>query len=202
VNCLFDINIISEVRKGRRCDPNVASWYEKIEDASLYLSVLVIGEIRKGIERIRPKDTIQAYAIENWLIAVDKAFGERILPIDRAVANEWGRLNASRPLPVIDGRRRPLEAKIIIFEEYGPVWQELPFRTTANRPASATGLVTRDLAEIVGDKTCFGIRPRRTPVTSEQRQPLRSDNTLFTDRPHPERQGRALGYNRACRANN
>ena len=103
MNYLIDTNIISEVRKGRRCDPNVASWYEKIEDASLYLSVLVIGEIRKGIERIRPKDTVQANAIENWLVVVDKAFGERILPIDRAVANEWGRLNARRPLPVIDG---------------------------------------------------------------------------------------------------
>ena len=103
MNYLIDTNIISEVRKGRRCDPNVASWYEKIEDASLYLSVLVIGEIRKGIQRIRPKDTIQTNVIENWLVAVDKAFGERILPIDREVANEWGRLNASRPLPVIDG---------------------------------------------------------------------------------------------------
>jgi predicted nucleic acid-binding protein len=103
VNYLIDTNIISEVRKGKRCDPNVASWYEKIEDASLYLSVLVIGEIRKGIERIRPKDPAHATAIENWLVAVDKAFGERILPIDRAVANEWGRLTASRPLPVIDG---------------------------------------------------------------------------------------------------
>ena len=103
MNYLIDTNIISEVRKGRRCDRNVANWYEKIEDASLYLSVLVIGEIRNGIERIRPKDAAQANAIENWLITVDKAFGERILPVDRAVANEWGRLNASRPLPVIDG---------------------------------------------------------------------------------------------------
>jgi predicted nucleic acid-binding protein len=103
VNYLIDTNIISEVRKGKRCDPNVASWYEKIEDASLYLSVLVIGEIRKGIERIRPKDNVQATAIEKWLLAVDQAFGERILPVDRAVANEWGRLTASRPLPVIDG---------------------------------------------------------------------------------------------------
>ena len=103
VNYLIDTKIISEVRKGKRCDPNVASWYEKIEDASLYLSVLMIGEIRKGIERIRPKNNTRAHAIENWLVAVDKAFGERILPVDRAVANEWGRLNASRPLPVIDG---------------------------------------------------------------------------------------------------
>jgi predicted nucleic acid-binding protein len=103
VNYLIDTNIISEVRKGRRCDPNVASWYEKIEDASLYLSVLVIGEIRKGIERVRQRDSAQANAIENWLAAVDTAFGERILPVDRAVANEWGRLNVQRPLPVFDG---------------------------------------------------------------------------------------------------
>jgi predicted nucleic acid-binding protein len=103
VNYLIDTNIISEVRKGRRCDPNVARWYENIEDASLYLSVLVIGEIRSGIERARPKDTAKANALEHWLIAVDKAFGERILPVDHDVANEWGRLNASRPLPVIGG---------------------------------------------------------------------------------------------------
>jgi predicted nucleic acid-binding protein len=103
VNYLIDTNIISEVRKGRRCDPNVASWYEKVAGANLYLSVLVLGEIRRGIERIRPKDKAQANAIENWLLAVDRAFAERILPVDRAVANEWGRLNASRPLPVIDG---------------------------------------------------------------------------------------------------
>ena len=103
MNYLIDTNIISEVRKGKGCNRNVASWYEKIDDAGLYLSVLIIGEIRQGIERVRLKDRAQANALESWLIAVDKAFGERILPVDRAVANEWGRLNASRPLPVIDG---------------------------------------------------------------------------------------------------
>ena len=51
MNYLIDTNIISEVRKGSGCNPNVARWYEKIDDASLYLSVLVLGEIRKGIER-------------------------------------------------------------------------------------------------------------------------------------------------------
>ena len=101
MNYLIDTNIISEIRKGRRCDPNVARWYEKIEDASLYLRVFVIGEIRSGIEKVRPKDTAKANA--QWLIAVDKAFGERILPFDRAVAIEWGRLSANRRLPVIDG---------------------------------------------------------------------------------------------------
>jgi len=100
---LIDNNIISEIRKGRRCDVNVARWYEAIEDASLYLSVMVIGEIRKGIEKLRPKNATQANMIEDWLEEVAKAFGDRILPIDGTVANEWGRLTAIRPLPVIDG---------------------------------------------------------------------------------------------------
>jgi predicted nucleic acid-binding protein len=100
---LIDTNIISEIRKGRRCDVNVARWYEAIEDASLYLSVMVIGEIRKGVEKLRPKNGTQANMIEDWLEEVAKAFGDRILPIDGTVANEWGRLTAIRPLPVIDG---------------------------------------------------------------------------------------------------
>jgi toxin FitB len=103
VNHLIDTNIIFEIRKARRCDPNVARWYEKNEDASLYLSVLVIGEIRSGIEKVRTKDTAKANALEQWLITVDKAFGERILPVDRAVAHEWGRLKVHRSLPVVDG---------------------------------------------------------------------------------------------------
>jgi len=103
VNCLIDTNVISEIRKGKRCNPNVARWYEGIANESLYLSVLVLGEIRKGVEKIRARDPAQALAIENWLLAVDKAFSGRILAVDRLVADEWGRLDAGRPLPVIDG---------------------------------------------------------------------------------------------------
>ena len=56
MNYLIDTNIISEVRKGAKCDPNVAAWYDALGDADIYLSVLVLGEIRKGIERARPSD--------------------------------------------------------------------------------------------------------------------------------------------------
>jgi toxin FitB len=103
VNYLIDTNIISEVRKGGRCHPSVAAWYEKIADSTLYLSVLVIGEIRRGLERLRLRDAAQATVLENWLFAVDQTFGERILPVNLAVADEWGRLSSGRPLPVIDG---------------------------------------------------------------------------------------------------
>jgi len=50
VNYLLDTNIISEVRKGPRCNSKVAGWYASVDDAEIYLSVLVLGEIRKGLE--------------------------------------------------------------------------------------------------------------------------------------------------------
>jgi len=103
VNYLIVTNIISEVRKGAQCDVNVARWYESIADESLYLSALVFGEIRKGIEGCRTRDPAQARALEKWLAAVNKAFGERILPIESAVAEEWGHMAARRPLSVVDG---------------------------------------------------------------------------------------------------
>ena len=100
---LIDTNIISEVRKGPRCDPNVAAWYASIEDTDLYLSVLVFGEIRKGIELARPRDPAKAEALAAWLTAVDSGFSDRVLAIDRAVTDAWGRMSALRPIPVIDG---------------------------------------------------------------------------------------------------
>jgi hypothetical protein len=103
VNYLIDTNIISEIRKNLRCDRNVAAWYASIKDEELYLSVLVAGEIRKGIELARPRDPAKAIGLERWLKAVDAAFGDRFLPIDRAVTEEWGCMSAQRPIPVIDG---------------------------------------------------------------------------------------------------
>jgi predicted nucleic acid-binding protein len=103
VNYLIDTNVISEIRKGTQCSANVTAWYARIEDESLYLSALVLGEIRKGIERARPKDPTKARNLEKWLVAVASAFSGRILPIDAPVAEEWGRMNAIRPVPVIDG---------------------------------------------------------------------------------------------------
>ncbi len=101
---LMDTNIISEIRKGRRCDAAVAEWYAGVAEGELYLSVLVLGEIRKGAELARRRrDYAQADALESWLQTVAERFAERILPVDAATALTWGRLTALRPLPVIDG---------------------------------------------------------------------------------------------------
>lgn len=102
MNYLIDTNVISEVRKGERCDRHVAAWYAAIDDADLYLSVLVLGEIRRGVERARPADPTRARALDRWLSAVAKSFAGRILAVDSAVADEWGRMTAKRAAPSID----------------------------------------------------------------------------------------------------
>jgi predicted nucleic acid-binding protein len=99
---LIDTNVISEVRKGRRCDPQVAAWYRRVRDDDLFLSVLVIGEIRQGIERLRPRNLRRAHALEQWLEELLQSFGDRVLPVDERVAQIWGRLNARDTFPVID----------------------------------------------------------------------------------------------------
>jgi len=100
---LIDTNIISEVGKGGRCDRRVAAWYALIADEDLFLSTLVLGEIRKGVERVRPKDPAKAAALESWLKEVEAAFDGRVLGIDNAVSDQWGRMSAVRSVPVIDG---------------------------------------------------------------------------------------------------
>lgn len=100
---LIDTNVISEIRKGARCDPKVAAWYATVEDNDLFLSALVLGEIRRGIELARPRDPAKADALQAWLESVVAAFGDRVISVDVAVSDEWGRMSAMRPIPVVDG---------------------------------------------------------------------------------------------------
>ena len=99
---LIDTNIISEVGKGLRCDRHVAAWYRDTRDDELFLSVLVVGEIRQGIERLRPQNRQRAAALEQWLQEILTSFGERVLPVDERVAQVWGRMNARAPLAAVD----------------------------------------------------------------------------------------------------
>ena len=100
---LIDTNIISELRKRDRCDANVALWFDSCPPEDIYLSVLTIGEIRRGIESIRLRDSEAATALDGWLQRVIGEHDDRILPVDRDAADEWGRLSVPDPLSVIDG---------------------------------------------------------------------------------------------------
>jgi toxin FitB len=99
---LLDTNIVSELRK-RAPDARVLAWYEKARTAEIFLSVLTIGEIRLGIERLRGKDTARARRLEQWLHGLHTAYSDHIIGIDTETAEEWGGINVPDPLPVIDG---------------------------------------------------------------------------------------------------
>ena len=88
--------MLSELRKGSACHPRVAAWFSDVDEDDVAISVLVIGEIRRGIETIRRRDAGRSAELERWLGVLITDHGERILPVDRRVADEWGRLTAGR----------------------------------------------------------------------------------------------------------
>ena len=80
------------------------AWFGATGQHDLHLSVLVLGEIRQGVELLRRRgDDVQADSIDAWLASLADDFADRLIPISPAVADRWGRLNADRPLPVVDG---------------------------------------------------------------------------------------------------
>jgi predicted nucleic acid-binding protein len=103
VKFLLDTNVIAEIRKGSRANAHVRSWFAALDPDAILLSVVTIGEIRRGIENVRRRDTLAARALERWLRRVLIDHSDRILAVDLLVAEQWGRLNVPDPLPVIDG---------------------------------------------------------------------------------------------------
>jgi toxin FitB len=101
---LLDTNVISEPRKPAP-HPGVLAWMRRQADAGTetYISVLVVGEVRRGIDRVRPRDRRHADALEAWLANMVGAYADRILPITLAVAEEWGRIDAAVRPPLVDG---------------------------------------------------------------------------------------------------
>lgn len=100
---LIGPEVIAELAKGNNCDSGVAAWYAAANDDDLYLSVVVTGEVRRVIELARFRDQPRAVALERWLYEIERGFGDRVLPIDSQVADEWGKINAVAPIAAIDG---------------------------------------------------------------------------------------------------
>jgi toxin FitB len=100
---LLDTNIVSEARKGERADPGVVAWLSSTRERELYISVLVVGEIRQGIERLRRRDPAQAEPFNAWLERLLRDYADRVVPVNAEIAEEWGRMNVPDPLPAVDG---------------------------------------------------------------------------------------------------
>ena len=91
---LIDTVVLSELRKTQR-DAHLASWIERQRTIDLFVSVITIGEIERGIARQRAREPDFASALATWLDRVLALYGERILPFDLQVARRWGRLSAA-----------------------------------------------------------------------------------------------------------
>jgi hypothetical protein len=100
---LLDTNVLSEIRKGPgRMRPEVHQWWLGMRNQELFLSVMTLGEIRKGIDRLAARDASQARLLEHWLTNLKHTFRQRLLEVTPAIAECWGRLQAVRPLPAVD----------------------------------------------------------------------------------------------------
>ena len=100
---LLDTNVLSELRKGDRANPSVSAWYATTESRELFTSVLVLGEIRHGIEKKRAKDPMFATRLEHWLQGVMRDYQSHILAITLEVAELWGSLALTQTVSEPDG---------------------------------------------------------------------------------------------------
>jgi toxin FitB len=98
---LLDTNFILETRK-IRADAGVMAFLAAADNAGLFLSVLTLGELHKGLEARRRSDSVTAARLGAWVDGIETTFADRVLPVDGAVARLWGELSGRRSLPVID----------------------------------------------------------------------------------------------------
>jgi len=98
---LLDTNILSETRK-KKADAGVISFLEVADSSTLYISVLTLGELRKGVAKKQRDDPEMAKKLAGWLDGLELSFADRILGIDAATARLWGDWSAERPRPVVD----------------------------------------------------------------------------------------------------
>ncbi|MBA3617497.1 MAG: type II toxin-antitoxin system VapC family toxin [Rubrobacteraceae bacterium] len=99
---LLDTNVLSEVRRPRG-DASVKRWVSSVPTEDLYLSVLTLGEVRRGIGLLSRRDPAQAEVYGAWLVAVLRDYANRVLPVDAEAAEEWGRMNVPDPISIVDG---------------------------------------------------------------------------------------------------
>jgi len=103
VRFLVDTNVVSEVRKRERADPNVLRWASRTPREAIGTSVLVLAELRRGIELKRRRDPGQARSLDRWYETIRAGLADRVIPVDEPIAEMWGRLESERPLAFVDG---------------------------------------------------------------------------------------------------
>lgn len=98
---LLDTNVLSETRK-KKADAGVISFLESADSSCLFISVLTLGELRKGVAKKQREDPAMAKRLAGWADGLELSFTDRILSVDAAAARLWGNWSSERPRPVVD----------------------------------------------------------------------------------------------------
>ena len=100
---LLDTNVVSELRKRNKANGGVQKWFAEHADDELWLSVLVVAELERGVALLGRRDPSSANLLAQWLTGLTADFSDRILPVGLSVAQRWATIGIPDPLPVIDG---------------------------------------------------------------------------------------------------
>ena len=100
---LLDTNVVSALRKRSQGDDYLRLWFSSHQDDEFWLSVLVVGELLRGVELIARRDATAARVLREWLESIREEFADRILPITIAISERWAVLSVPDPIPVVDG---------------------------------------------------------------------------------------------------
>ena len=100
---LLDTNVVSELRKGSRADAGLRAWLAGHIDDDFWLSVLVTGELSRGVELLARRDAASAAVLGRWLDDTIHEFSDRILPVTLGISQVWAGLSVPDPVPVVDG---------------------------------------------------------------------------------------------------
>jgi len=113
---LIDTNVVSEVRKKKKANPGVRAFFKKAvaNDMPLFLSVVTVGELRRGVELVRYRgDLRQALQLEQWLDALLDEYQDYILGMNHDIAQLWGKLRVPHPENAID---KQIAATALIYD--------------------------------------------------------------------------------------
>lgn len=102
MNFLVNTNVASEIGRPN-ADRRVVEWSNSVDPQALYLSVLTLGEISRGIESLGRRDAARSQNLQRWFDRLRRQYARRIVAVDSEIAEFWGRLDAKRSMPIIDG---------------------------------------------------------------------------------------------------
>jgi len=99
---LLDTNVVSELRKTVRINPGVQEWRRNVAQEETFTSVIVMGELRQGIEKLRRRDRAGAQKLEAWFGGIEASFAKNVLPVTAEVCHLWGTNPLLWPLQTAD----------------------------------------------------------------------------------------------------